>query len=97
VAIAGHRRALTVFAEPDVAAVAPVEPLITYEAFGNTWRDFASHGGGPDAARQAREAYQTALDGYERMKQAGQLTGTFAANAERVSRKLALLSPRRRH
>lgn len=95
-AIAGHRRALAVFAEPDVAAVTPVEPLLTYEAFGDTWRDFASHGGGPEAARQAREAYQAALDGYERMKQAGQLTGTFAANAERVAGKLALSSPRRR-
>jgi non-specific serine/threonine protein kinase/serine/threonine-protein kinase len=95
-AIDGHRRALAVYAEPGVATVAPVEPLIGYEAFGNTWRDFASHGGGPEAMRHAREAYQMALDGYERMRQAGTLTGTFAANAERVARKVALSTPRRR-
>ncbi|MCC6988575.1 MAG: hypothetical protein IT181_06235 [Acidobacteria bacterium] len=87
--IEAHRQALTVFAEPEVAAKDPVEPLIAHEAFGDTLSAFARRGGGPEAARQARAAYQTARAGYARLRQAGQMAEAVKELDARVAQKLS--------
>ncbi len=87
--IEAHRQALKVFAEPEVAARDPIEPLIAHEAFGDTLSDFVRRGGGPETARQARQAYQTARDGYARLRQAGQIPAAVEELDGRVAQKLA--------
>lgn len=86
--IEAHQQALKVFAEPEVAAKDSIEPLIAYEAFGDTLSDFVRRGGGPETAGQARQAYQTARDGYARLRQAGQMPAAVEELDARVAQKL---------
>ncbi len=86
-----YRQAIEVLADPVVAARSPADRFRLHELLGDVLMEQARKTPSPDRTREAREAYQTARDGYAALAKAGQLPETLASQGETVAKKLATL------
>lgn len=86
-----YRQAIEVFAEPAVAARSPADRSQMYETLGDLLIEQSRKAPSASLAREAREAYLAARDGYAALATAGQLPEALASQGDVVARKLAQL------
>ncbi|MGE3958399.1 MAG: protein kinase [Vicinamibacterales bacterium] len=82
------RKALEMGDAPDVAARKPAEQFEFHQWLGDALEALSQEHGSAGAAREARQSWQTALDGYRKIQATGELPTSYIAQIPLLEQKL---------